>query len=155
MWTILKSQTIPAMLALILFAVAINASETGMRWYARHQPAIEWQGVTVLTPSVAPGGVLSVVYKARINRQCPSDLRSFIEAADGTVPVRYPTISGGYRKPGNMVDVPVAVMIPKQSDPSLAPFRPGPHIYRTMATRYCADGVEDDDKIPDAPFTLE
>jgi len=32
---------------------------------------------------------------------------------------------------------------------------PGPYTYRTLATRYCPDGVEEDNEIPEAHFVLK
>jgi hypothetical protein len=152
----LSSHVVPAILGLILFAVTMNSIETGRIWYARNVAAIEWQGVEVMTQKVHTGGTLTIEYTAVINKQCPADLRGFIVAADDTVPVRFPVVAGGYSKPSESpVKIRVSVTVPKQSDPGLAPLRSGPHVYRTLATRYCPDGVEEDAAIPDAPFMLE
>ena len=151
-----SSHIVPAILALILFAVTINSVETGRVWYTQNIDAIEWQGVEVLTGRVVPGGTLTVEYTAVINKQCPSDLRGFLIAEDGSAPVRFPTVAGGYAKPTDgPVKIRVNITIPKTSDASLAPLQSGPHVYRTLATRYCPDGVEEDARIPDAPFHLE
>lgn len=35
------------------------------------------------------------------------------------------------------------------------PFRSGPMVYRTIVTRYCPEGIEEDTSIPDVKFYLE
>jgi hypothetical protein len=147
---------IPAILAAIMFFTTLPFLESLFRIYNKSGPAIKWHGVNVVTKTVRPGEVLELVYTVTVNRQCPSDLRAFIVAPDGTVPIRIPTIAGGYARPSNApTDVRVKVPISKTSDPGLAPLQSGTHIYRAVATRYCPDGVEQDNSIPDATFTLE
>jgi hypothetical protein len=147
---------IPAMLALIFVTTILPAIESGQRFWGRTVNPIEWYGVGVTTPTVHPGGTLKMVYKARVNRQCPSDVRSFIVAPDGTVPIRMPTVAGGYTKPSEeIVEIPISVAIPKQSDPGRPPLTSGPHKYRSHVTRYCHDYVHEDFAIPDAVFRLE
>ena len=153
---IFSSHVVPAILAGILFAVTINSLETGRIWWNRSTEAIDWQGVEVMTEKVSPGGTLTAEYTAVVNKQCPSDLRGFLVAEDGTVPVRFPIVTGGYAKPSrDPIKIRVSITIPKTSDPGLAPMKSGPYLYRTLATRYCPEGVQDDVHIPDAPFTLE
>jgi hypothetical protein len=130
--------------------------ESIMRVQSRAQAAIEWHGVEVVTEVVKPGGTLELVYSATINKQCPSDLRGFFVAEDGTVPVRFPTVAGGYARPSvEPVEIRVKLAVPEKADPGLAPFVSGEYTYRAVATRYCPDGVEDDAGIPDATFQLE
>ena len=151
----IRVQAVPAMLALILFTVLLNAAETVNRWIERQTVAISWTAVNVETPVVGPGDMLSMTYTATINKQCPADLRGFLVAPDGSVPVRFPVVAGGYSRPStDPKPIRVAIAIPKASDPGLGPLAPGRYVYRTVATRYCADGVEYDTSIPDASFVL-
>jgi hypothetical protein len=127
-----------------------------IRIHHRSQPAITWHGVEVVNDVVRPGGLLEVIYSLTVHKQCPADLRGFIVAPDGSVPIRLPTLAGGYAQPSeSIVKVRVKLPVPLQSDPGLAPLQSGQHTYRTIATRYCPEGVEQDNNIPDATFSLE
>lgn len=146
----------PALLGLLLAMVTLTSWDTVSRWWAGLGPAIEWQGVEVLTKLVRPGDQIEMIYTARIHRQCPSDLRGFIVAHDGTVPVRYPVVSGGYTEPSeDPVRIRVSITVPLRSDPGLSPMHSGQHVYRMIATRYCPSGIEIDNAVPDVPFLLE
>lgn len=150
-----QAHMVPAMLALILFTVIINAVDTVGAWVSRQTTAVSWGDVAVETPSVQPGDVLAMTFTARINKQCPADLRGFLVAPDGSVPVRFPIVGGSYTKPSDGPSrIRVAITIPDHPDPGLAPFVAGRYVYRTVATRYCSDGVEQDTSIPDVPFVL-
>jgi len=152
----IRQHAVAAMLALITFFVSLPFFETVMRGIDRAQAAIEWHGVEVVTKTVRPGDNLEIIYGATINKQCPADLRSFLVAPDGAVPVRYPVVAGGYSKPSDLpVEIRVKVKVPETADPGLAPLISGEYIYRTLATRYCPDGVEEDSHVPDARFNLE
>jgi hypothetical protein len=152
----LYGHIIPALLAALVVMVMALSGERLWSRLGWQSPAIEWQGVEVLTPTVRPGGILTMVYTARVNRQCPSDLRGFIIDGNGATPVRFPVVIGGYTRPSDEpVKIRVSIMVPLRSDAGLAPYHPGPHIYRTTAMRYCPEGFEADVRIPDAPFTLE
>lgn len=152
----IASHVVPVLLAVIVFFTTVQFVESVMRAHGRTQAAIDWHGVEVISKVIRPGDNLEIVYSATINKQCPSDLRTFMVAPDGTVPVRLPTVAGGYAKPSDTpVEIRVKVPFPKTSDPGLAPLAGGEYIYRAMATRYCPDGVEDDNTIPDARFRLE
>lgn len=156
MMRFVSGNIVPAMLALLIVMVMALSGEQLNRLWLGSRPAVEWQGVRVITPTVRPGDILSLEYSAIINKQCPSDLRGFIIAEDGSAPVRFPIVTGGYSKPAHQsVKIRVNITIPKAADGGLASFRSGPHAYRTMATRYCPGGVEEDDRIPDAHFMLE
>jgi hypothetical protein len=147
---------VPALLALIAFFTTLPFIEAALRIHSSAQAAVEWHGVEVISKVVRPGDNLELTYSATINKQCPSDLRAFIVAEDGTVPVRYPTVAGGYTRPSvEPVEIKVRVKVPPHADPGLADFISGEYVYRTTATRYCPDGVEIDNDIPDAPFRLE
>ena len=153
---LLRSHILPLILAAILFIVSLNSIESIHRWMERQQPAIQWHGVETITKTVAPGQVLTIEYSATVHKQCPSDLRTFLIAEDGSVPVRFPTVAGGYSLPSDGPrNIRVNILLPQASDPGLAPLHTGPHVYRTLATRYCPEGVEEDVSIPDAPFRLE
>lgn len=153
---IVRLNFVPALLALILLFVTVNASEQALKWWREYTPAIEWQGVEVTQTTVQPGGELMVIYTAVVHKQCPSDLHSFIVAPDGSVPIRYPVVAGGYSKPSDgPIRIRVSVTVPPSADEGLRPLVSGPHVYRTLAVRYCADGVEQDSSVPDAPFMLE
>jgi len=145
---------VPAMLAVLFLFVILPAFDSVTRIVKLYQPAISWQSVRVLTPTVKPGEVLNLIYTATINEQCPADLRGFLIAADGTVPVRFPAVTGGYARPSDE-PIKVSIQIPPKSDSGLAPLVTGDYVYRSIATRYCPDGVEDDNSIPDAHFVLE
>lgn len=150
-----RQHAIPALLAAITVFTVVPFIVSVLHLSNSIHPAVIWHGVTVNTPVVSPGGVLEVVYRATINRSCPSDIRGFLIAPDNTVPVRYPTQFGGYTLPADVpVDVKVAVMVPKQSDIGLAPFIDGEYVYRVLVTRYCPEGVEQDTLVPDARFIL-
>jgi hypothetical protein len=152
----IRQHAFAATLALIAFFAFLPFLETIMRGIDRHTSAIEWHGVEVVTKTVRPGDFLEIVYGATVNKQCPADLRGFLVAEDGTVPVRYPVVAGGYSRPSDEpVEIRVRVKVPETADPGLAPLHDGEYIYRTLATRYCPDGVQDDTGIPDARFNLE
>lgn len=152
----LRNHLIPAALALILVFVSLGAIQQVRSWWRQVTPAIDWHGVEVFTRTVHPGGTLSLEYTATINKQCPADLRGFLVAPDGTVPVRFPVVAGGYSKPTpEPVKIRVSLTIPYLADPGLSPMVAGDYTYRTMAIRYCPEGVEEDASIPDAPFRLE
>lgn len=152
----IRSHIIPAFLACIAVFTLLPFVESLLRVHGRAQAAIEWHGVEVISKVIRPGDHLDLVYSATINKQCPSDLRAFIVAPDGTVPVRLPTVAGGYARPSAApVEIRVKLPVPRTADPGLAPLVSGEHIYRATATRYCPDGVEDDNAIPDARFMLE
>lgn len=143
-------------MAFIIFMTTLPFIESIMRYHSAAQAAITWHGVEVVSKVIRPGDNLELVYSATINKQCPSDLRAFIVAPDGSVPVRYPTVAGGYARPSDLpVEIRVKVRVPPHADPGLASFVSGEHIYRATATRYCPDGVENDNSVPDAAFTLE
>lgn len=151
-----KRQFLPAVMAVITVFTVFPFLETMSRLYGRSVSAVEWHGVEVVTSTVNPGGVLEMIYSATINKQCPSDLRGFLVANDGSIPVRFPTVAGGYTRPSeDPVDIRVKVKIPEESDPGLAPLTDGRYLYQTAITRYCPDGVEYDNKVPDVPFYLE
>lgn len=152
----IRQHMLAATLALIAFFAFLPFLETVMRGVDRAQSAIDWHGVETITKTVRPGDFLEIVYGATINKQCPADLRGFLVAPDQTVPVRYPVVAGGYSKPSDdPVEIRVKVKVPETADPGLAPLAPGEYIYRTLATRYCPDGVEEDHDVPDARFNLE
>jgi len=154
--TTLHMRYLPPLVGIMLAVAAIQLSPTIWTWWHTSNRAIDWLGVKVHTPVVRPGEELRITYTARVNRSCPSDLRGFLIAPDGTFPVRFPMVRGGYTSPApTPVEITVAIQIPMQSDPNLAPLKSGPHIYRTAATRYCPYGFEDDYSIPDARFQLE
>ena len=151
-----RAHTIPALLACLVFFSTLPFIESILRIRSATSAAIDWHGVEVISKVARPGDDLEVVYSATINKQCPSDLRAFLVAPDGTVPVRYPTVAGGYARPADLpVEIRVKVKVPETSDPGLAQLRSGEYVYRATATRYCPDGVGTDNSIPDAPFTLE
>lgn len=152
----IASHAVPALLAVIVFFTTLPFMESLTRAYDRTQEAITWHGVEVITKVVRPGGTLELLYSATINKQCPSDLRGFFVASDGSVPIRMPPVAGGYARPSpDPVEIRVKVAVPKDSDPGLAPLRSGEYTYRAIATRYCPRGIEDDNGIPDARFRLE
>lgn len=152
---VMRLHFIPAVLALIFVFTALGFYGQIKTIYRSTTPAIEWQGVEVITQTVRPGETLDVVYTAVINKQCPADLRGFLIAPDGTVPVRFPVVAGGYSKPSEgPIKISVSIGIPTAADPGLRPLSSGPHTYRTIATRYCPEGVEEDSAVPDAPFNL-
>ena len=154
-----KLHLLPAVLALIVVFVTVPFIESTLRIYKSQTTAIDWYGVKVNNPNntVKLGDILSITYKAKINKQCPSDLRGFLVfEEDHTVPVRFPTLAGGYAKPSEgPTDINVKIPMPLISDAGLVPLKSGEYIYRTIATRYCPEGVEEDIKIPDAHFNLE
>lgn len=148
---------LPPVLAILLALVALNSADTIRKWWVGAGPAVQWQGVEVMTQTVKPGGQIEAVYSAIIRRQCPSEVRGFVvDASNGTVPVRFPVVWGGYVMPDpEPVKIRVSITMPRSSDPGLAPLRAGKHVYRTLVTRYCPTGVEADNLVPDVPFFLE
>ena len=153
---LLIKHMVPAMLALIFVTAALPAVETSMHFWSRGTNAIDWYGVGVATPIIKPGDELKLVYKAKVNKQCPSDIRGFIVAPDGTVPIRMPVVTGGFTKPSdNIIEIPVSIMVPKESDAGLKPLESGTYKYRVSVTRYCPDGVQEDYLTPDASFRLD
>ena len=147
---------VPALLAVVIFIVSINAYESVLSIWKRQTTAIEWVSATAETKTVKPGGVLTIIYESFVNKQCPSDIRAFLVAPDGSVPVRFPETKGGYSSPSpDMRKIRVNVQIPTMSDPGLAPLTSGKYKYRTLATRYCPEGVEDDASVPEVEFYLE
>lgn len=155
--TVLHSKLMPPILGFMLALALIQLSPNLWHWWSSSGEAIEWRGVTVHTPVVKPGDTLRITYKAVVHRGCPADIRGFLVAPDGTYPVRFPVVRGGYTKPskGEIVDIPVEIVIPATADPGLPPFKRGSHIYRSAVTRYCPYGFEDDHDVPDARFQLE
>lgn len=147
---------VPFMLAILFLFVILPFFESASRIVNSYERAIDWKGVEVITPKIAPGDTLELVYWATINKQCPSDIRGFLIADDGSVPVRFPTVAGGYAKPDDdELSIRVNIAIPKKSDSGLAPLKTGRYIYRSVSTRYCPNGIEDDNATPDAEFYLE
>jgi hypothetical protein len=152
----IMQHSVAATLALLVFFTSLPFIEAVLRRAERHTEAIDWHGVNVVTKNVKPGDLLEIVYGATINKQCPADLRGFLVAEDGTVPVRFPVVAGGYSKPSDgPVEIRVKIKIPPAADPGLAPLRDGEYVYRTLVTRYCPDGVQEDVGVPDARFNLE
>lgn len=152
----LRHHAIAAALALIAFFTALPFIQAVWKLTDDAQPAIEWHGVETVTKTVRPGDILEIVYGATINKQCPADLRSFLVSEDGAVPVRYPIVAGGYSKPSDEpLSIRVKVVVPKMSDPGLAPLKTGEYFYRTIATRYCPEGIQEDTSIPEARFNLK
>jgi len=152
----LASNVLPAAIALLLAMAAINSAEVVHKWWDRRGPAITWHGVKVSPEIVRPGDAIEITYTATVHRQCPSDIRGFIFAPDGTVPVRFPVVSGGYTRPTDgSTEIRVRLVIPEYADAGLAPLRSGQHIYRNLITRYCPSGIEVDAAVPDVPFNLE
>ncbi len=147
---------VPAMLAVMFLFVILPFFESASRIVKSYERAIDWGHVEVLTPTIRPGDTLELIYRSTINKQCPSDIRGFLVAEDGSVPVRFPTVAGGYAKPADEeTPTRVNIMIPMQSDSGLSPLKSGRYIYRSISTRYCPDGIEDDNATPDAAFYLE
>jgi hypothetical protein len=150
------SNVMPAAIAILLFMVAINSADVIHKWWEGRGPAITWYGASASPATVRPGDSFEITYTANVHRQCPADIRGFIFAPDGTVPIRFPVISGGYTRPTEgPTEIRVRLVVPLQSDPGLAPLRTGRHIYRNLITRYCPSGVEIDAAVPDVPFHLE
>lgn len=153
--SVIKQHFIPALLAAITVFTVVPFIISVLHISNTIRPAVIWHGVTVNTPVVSPGGVLDVVYRATVNKSCPSDIRGFIIAPDGTVPVRFPTHFGGYTLPSDApIDIKVSILIPPRSDVGLAEFVDGDYLYRVLVTRYCPEGVENDHYVPDAKFTM-
>ena len=152
----IRNNLVPALLAMIIFIVTLPFVESLHRLYDQTVPAIEWYSGRAVNSPVRPGEVLHIVYKAKINKQCPSDIRSFIRAEDGSVPVRFPVLAGGYTPPTkDVVDIKVNIQIPLVTDFGLEPFKSGKHEYQSLVTRYCSSGVEQDSNVPSIPFMLE
>jgi len=138
-----------------LVLVAVNSVRVISDWSRTFTPAITWHGVDVLTPQVSPGGELRIVYRMTVNKSCPADVRGFMVAPDGSVPIRFPLTTGGYTKPtGGPVDALVNIIVPMKSSSTFLPIVPGRYIYRAIVTRYCPEGVEDDLMVPEAPFEM-
>lgn len=147
---------LPPIAALVLAMMAINSADVIRKWWEGKTPAVEWRGVEVITKEVKPGGQIEAIYTAVVHRQCPSDIRGFILDSDGSVPVRFPVLWGGYTEPSDKpIKVRVSVTMPRHADAGLEELKSGPHIYRTLVTRYCPHGTETDNKMPDVPFYLE
>lgn len=146
----------PPMIGVILAMATISSADVIKKWWSGYGPAVKWQGVDVVSKIVHPGGTIEVVYTALIQRQCPSELRGFVVAPDGTVPVRFPPVSGGYTEPTDEpVNIRVSITMPARADTGLSKLSSGEHVYRTVATRFCPEGVEVDNDVPDAKFYLE
>jgi hypothetical protein len=152
----IRDHFVPALLAVIVFFVTLPFVETVMRYYTRLVPPIDWHSVKVISKSVSPGDELELIYIATVNKQCPSELRSFLIAEDGSAPVRFPPRLGGYTSPsmGKPVDIPVKVLIPQSGEFVVGKLTSGKYTYRTIGLRYCPDGMVQDVKIPDATFYL-
>ncbi len=150
------SKLAPPAIALTLFLVALNSADVINKWWSGWGPAVEWQGVEVETKVVHPGGILAMVYTAVINRQCPAEVRGFVVAEDGTVPIRLPPVSGGYTEVSpDPVRVRVSLTMPAKEDAGLARLQSGDYVYRTVSTRFCPNGVEVDNDVPDVKFYME
>ncbi len=123
---------------------------------APSSPPIEWKGGKAITPQVKIGDVLTLEYTAKINKQCPADLRAFILDADTDSAVyRFPDAAGGYRRADAMpqtILVKVQVLNPPPGA-GLPPLKPGNYVYRSTAIRYC-ERIVLDFNIPDVPFQI-
>lgn len=149
------SHAFPAILAVLVIFTTFPFIESVLRIYSRNIAAVQWHSVEVITKQVRPGDNLELLYSATIQKQCPSDLRGFIVAADGSVPIHFSTVAGGYARPSDApVESRVKIKLPEHSDPGLAPLESGEYTYRANATRYCPDGIEFDNAIPDATFSM-
>ena len=150
-----RSQAMPASVGLILAILLINSAPHWWSLYTSTVPAIKWIDARVLTPVVAPGETLKIAYRSIVNKQCPSELRTFILAADGSSPVRFPPLAGGYSHASDTVrDIQVSILIPLEPDASQPKWVDGEYIYRTTAMRFCGDSVQIDNDIPDVAFRL-
>jgi hypothetical protein len=155
MRAIVRVHFFPAIIAAIVVFTLLPFVESIIRINKAAQAAVEWHSGKAITTEVSPGGVLEIIYKATVHKQCPSDVRGFLIAPDGSVPVRLPTVFGGYtRATGEPSDIKVTILIPPAPDPGRAPYIEGDYLYRTLVTRYCAEGVEDDIYVPDVPFRM-
>lgn len=153
---IVVKNVIPFLLALIMFMTTLPFFESIMRLLDQYEPAVEWEGYYLIDKTVKPGGSLHIVYRAQINKQCPAEIRSFLISADGSAVVRFPVLSGGYTRPVHgTVDIPVTIKIPFSADAGLEEFRSGYYIYRTSITRFCPEGIEEDNGTPDVTFYLD
>ena len=151
-----RQHLLPASIALILTILIVNSSTFWRDIYYRTIRCITWGEAVLATPVVAPGETLKITYQVKVNKQCPSDLRTFIMAPDGSAAVRFPPIFGGYnRASGEWQEIKVSVVVPPTPDPSQPNWIEGDYIYRTIATRYCPEGVEVDAAVPDVPFRLK
>ena len=151
----LARHVLPATLALILVMVSLNAFRVLNDWRQTFTPAITWHSVDVLTPKVSPGGELRLIYHMTVNKTCPADIRGFMVAPDGSVPIRLPVTPGGYTKPSDgPVEAHVNINIPNEADKTLLPLVSGRYAYRVMVTRYCPEGIENDMAVPDAEFEM-
>lgn len=146
------------MTGIVLAFVIVTIGNWSYSKYDSSIVPVEWESVEVLTPVVPKGGELKLVYISRVNKQCPADFIHFLVGPGDSeaAPVRFPNVTGGYRKStnGKFEKVSVAIKIPLMADPPLANFPPGKYKYRSLATRYCSSGTQVDDKIPDAEFQL-
>lgn len=139
-------------------SLATDAAKTAVQeTLGMTKPAIEWKGVIVSTPVVKIGGELIVSYTARVNKQCPADLRSFLIDRTGAAAYRFPDTQGGYstanRNSDQTITVRRVIRDPLAGE-NLAPLQPGVYTYRVTAIRYC-ETTQLDSFIPDATFTLE
>jgi hypothetical protein len=156
MTIVFQRHILPAALALIFVLTLFPFIESVLRYTEKDGPAIQWEGVEVLTPIVRPGENLVFVYTRTHHHQCPADLRRFIMFPDGNIAVRLPILPGGGRTPdGESKSVKVEVPIPLEPDPGYRPWRTGAYIYRMTAVRFCKDRIEYDTAIPDVHFKLE
>ena len=147
---------LPALIGTVLAIVVVNSYPAWRNLYVSLEPAITWGGVEVLTPVVRPGETLKVVYRVKVNRQCPAELQRFIMTPDGAAPVRFDPLPGGYTHASpDWNTVPVSFTVPLHPDPGQPDWKSGEYLYRSVATRYCPEGTEIDDKAPDVKFKLE
>ena len=142
-------------MALIAVLAGIPAVQQLYDWHNEWTTPIEWKDVKVLTPVIRAGDELSLQYTAKVNRTCPADLRGFLIYEDGSSPVRFPVVTGGYRKPtDDFISFNVHISIPKTADVGLGNLLPGKYVYRSLVTRYCPEGQVEDAGVPDAKFEI-
>jgi len=137
--------------------IAREAAEKAVdRALAPAHPPIEWLSAKALTPQVKVGGTLEMEYTAKVNRQCPADLRAFLLDTDtDTAVYRFPDAAGGYRRASETPQMfTVRVLIENPPLGSAFPaLKPGVYVYRTTAIRYC-ERIVLDSSIPDVRFEI-
>lgn len=116
--------------------------------------AMVWHGVKVLTPEVRVGGELVLEYSATVNEQCPAELRSFLRGSDGSVVSRWVTAGGYTPVSAGRRTIIVRIKVDDDLTKQFPALKNGPHTYEVTAIRFCPGGLEIDNLIPQARFTV-
>ena len=151
-----RRRRIEFILTITLGVFAFIATMVMWDW-VRHNirtPPIEWYGVEVTTPAIRVGGTLKLLYDAKVNEQCPSEVRAFLTDADGTTKRRWVTQGGYTPVTYDRKKIPVSIQITNDDSGLFPPILPGRYLYTVSIIRFCRGGIVVDTDVPSAVFDI-